>query len=190
MVRERSALPGGTCAAARVRHRSDADPADEEVESEEDALRAGALRRNRDAESVVVWSQNVRKRMENWKNVVRCMGDEACNGLGAVPDVILLQEAGCADTEAIRRQLGKKVAEGGLGITGWKKLCVDNFSETSGHWASNGIIYRSDRFEAKDAREVPFQSGNGWTCSFQGKKLPVLRLFDRVRAGAPAAACS
>lgn len=162
---------------------SDTETADDdEVASEADALAAGSLHRNRDAETVIVWSQNIRKRMERWENVVRCMGDKECNGLGAVPDVILLQEAGCEDTEAVRRRLGKRVAEGGLGITGWKKHCVENFSPTSGHWMSNGIVYRSDRFVLRDAIDVPIQTGNGDSCSFQGKKIPVVKLFDRARA--------
>jgi hypothetical protein len=157
---------------------------DEEVASEADALATGSLRRNTDVESVVVWSQNVRKRMENWKNVVRCMGDKACNGLGAVPDIILLEEAGCADTEAIRKQLGKKVAQGGLGITGWKKYCVDNYRQSSGHWLSNGIVFRSDRFELALATAEPFLTGNGASCTDQGMKLPIVKLFDRKRANA------
>lgn len=168
----------GACA---VDGSDDGEDGDEEVASEADALAAGGMRRNADIDSVVVWSQNIRMRKEDWKQIVRCMGDKACNGLGAVPDVILLEEAGCTDTEAIRLQLKKPIAEGGLGITGWKKFCVENYSNFSGHWMSNGIIYRSDRFELKDSRKVPFQTGNGTSCSFEGKELPIVKLFDRKR---------
>jgi hypothetical protein len=148
---------------------------------------AGPLERNGDIDTVVVWSQNIRMRMENWQNIVRCMGDRACNGMDAVPDLVLLQEASCDDTAAIEELMAAPREEGGLGISGWKHFCVENFSDFSGHWMSNGIIWRSDRFAIEnegDAQRIAFYSGDGSQCSLQGKKWPLLKLLDLPRLAA------
>jgi hypothetical protein len=149
-----------------------------------DAGPPAPLERNDDIDTVVVWSQNIRMRKERWQNIVRCMGDAACNGMGAVPDLVLLQEASCDDTSAIQALLAAPREEGGLAIEGWKHFCVENYNDTSHHWMSNGIIWRSDRFaleEAGNARKIPFYSGDGTTCSLQGKKWPLIKLLDLPR---------
>jgi len=149
-----------------------------------DAAPAGPLEPNDDIDTVVVWSQNIRMRKERWQNIVRCMGDGACNGMGALPDLVLLQEASCDDTMAIETLMAAPREEGGLGIDGWDHDCVENYGDFSGHWMSNGIIWRGDRFaleEPGNARKVPFYSGDGSGCSLQGKKWPLIKLLDLPR---------
>lgn len=152
--------------------------------ADDDAGPLPPLARNDSIETVLVWSQNIRMRKERWQNAVRCMADRACNGLGALPDVILLQEASCADTAAIAELLAASLAGGGAGVAGWDTHCVENFSEFSAHWMSNGIVYRSDRFQLDDAVELPFESGDGSACALQGKTWPVVKLLDLDRAAA------
>ncbi len=146
----------------------------------------GPLGRNDDPTTVVVFSQNIRMRQDNWRNIVRCLGDRACNGMGAVPDIMLFQEASCEDVRGIRSLLWKPRAEGGLDIEGWEHLCFDNprSGGVTGHWLSNAILFRSDRFEVDESRRVEFQTGDGRSCDLRGRILPVVKLLDRPRAAA------
>ena len=150
---------------------------------------AGPPGLNEDITTVVVWSQNIRMGLERWQNAVRCMGDAACNGLGAVPDIVLLQEASCENVKAMQALMAAPREEGGLGIGGWKRVCADNPSSggVTGHWMSNGIIYRGDRFRIEgdaSVRRVEFFTGDGTFCARQGKVLPIVKLLDLPRAEA------
>lgn len=144
------------------------------------------LGRNDDHTTLVVWSQNIRMGLENWRNMVRCMGDRECNSLGAVPDVMLFQEASCDNVREIRSLLWRSRAEGGLDIEGWEHLCFDNPGSggVTGHWLSNAILFRSDRFELDESRRLEVYTGGGASCGLNGRVVPVVKLLDRPRAEA------
>jgi hypothetical protein len=155
----------------------------------DEPLTAGAIGRNTDITTVVVWSQNMRQGLDHWQYIVRCMGDPACNSLGAIPDIVLLQEASCDNVAALQLQMDSSRSAGGLGITGWKHYCVENPNSggVTGHWLSNGIIYRKDRFQLEsdaNALALGFYTGDGITCSKAGRELPVIKLLDLPRRAA------
>jgi hypothetical protein len=152
-------------------------------------IAAGELKRNNDITTVVVWSQNIKMGVLKWRNIVRCMGDRACNSLGAIPDVVLLQEASCDNVKEIKDQMSKARDKGGLGVGNWGHYCVENPNSggITGHWMSNGMIYRSDRFALEsnaDARKLEIFTGDSNSCSKRGRVIPMIKLLDKPRAAA------
>ncbi len=160
------------------------DAGDETTES-----LSASLPQNKDIDSVVVWSQNIKMGLDRVRDIVRCMGDSACNGLKAVPDIILLQEASCDNVKQIESLLKRPAANGGVGVAGWGRICVENPGSggVTGHWLSNAILYRSDRFRVESAsnvRALPSMSFKNGACTKAGIEIPVARLLDIPRAKA------
>ncbi len=149
-----------------------------------------ALGRNTSVTHVIVVSQNTKMLMlGGWKNFVRCLADPACNGAGAVPDILLLQETSDQMArEQILPQLKLPVSSGGTGITNWAVYAVDGWNSTSGHWHSNAIIYNYDRFTSLGRKSVEFYTGGGSStvspCGLNGYRWPFVQLRDDARANA------
>jgi hypothetical protein len=144
-----------------------------------------ALGKNTSLTNIIVASQNTKKLMLSWPYFVKCLADPACNGAGAVPDIILLQET--SDDMArnhILPQLKLPVSSGGTGITTWAVYAVDGYNSYSGHWHSNAIIYNYERFTSYGRKAVNYYTGNGTSCAFEGYQLPYLQLLDEARARA------
>ncbi len=160
--------------------------AQEELESEQLGETQQALGKNTSLTNIIVASQNTKKLMlPGWKNFVRCLADANCNGAGAVPDIILLQET--SDQMArdyILPQLKLPVSSGGTGITTWAVYAVDGWNSTSGHWHSNAIIYNYERFTSYGRKAIDFYTGDGTYCAFQGYQWPYVQLLDDARARA------
>jgi hypothetical protein len=158
----------------------------EELESEQLGETQQALGKNTSLTNIIVVSQNTKKlKLDGWPNFVRCLADANCNGAGAVPDIILLQET--SDEMArikIIPQLQKPVSSGGTGITTWAVYAVDGYNSISGHWHSNVIIYNYERFTSYGRKAIDYYTGDGSFCAYQGYKLPFVQLLDDARARA------
>jgi hypothetical protein len=149
-----------------------------------------ALGRNTSVTNVIVVSQNTKMLMlGGWPNFVKCLADPACNGAGAVPDIILLQETSDQMArEQILPRLKLPVSSGGTGITSWALYAVDGWNDVSRHWHSNAIIYNYDRFTSTGRKAVGYYTGSGSTndqpCAIRNYALPYIQLRDEARARA------
>jgi hypothetical protein len=150
-------------------------------------IEQGVLGRVNSATSFIVFSQNMKQlKQSRWRDMIRCMGDTACNGAGGVPDIFLLSETSDVMAQQIIDQLKAPVSAGGLGIAGWGKYAVDNWRTSSDHWMSNVIIYNADRFTRTDMKAIEFETGDGTagSCAKSGTYLPFLKLRDDLRQSA------
>lgn len=140
------------------------------------------LTRNTDLTDVVAWSQNMGMFQFTWKNAVRCMNDPACNKLGHLPDLIILQETTQAQATLIRDELILR-----SGVSNWGIYALDAVYPNITNWRSKAIIYNAERFTrttlANNVKAWNVSSSN--TCGQNNDYYQLVRkLEDDWRANA------
>lgn len=115
------------------------DPSDET--NGESGVVSHGLARNPDATDVVVWSQNMGMFQFAWRSAARCMNDPACNTLGHLPDLIILQETTDAQVTALKDELVRL-----SGVGNWGIYALDTVYPNITNYRSKAILYNASRF--------------------------------------------